>query len=352
MTIILSHILTPPYHCPHPTLTPAFVPAATGYLKDQGRTRVLVTNQVALVLPHADLVVCLDGYGGVAAACAPGNTPLHMIHLNPLITYPLVTYSLTTHPLATSFVMIHPFTPLTPLILRQRPLVLSYSGDLAANLSTTIASSSSASEKMPANNNNNNNNNNGTILREGVTLNPLANISTNSIATLDSATASTTTNDKKVGFFELLSALRLDKTVIADDASTNSNGNHRNNKKNDDDEKNTTTTTTNNNNNRLDNHQEITAPGGDTTEGNTTLPTAKVGQTPTTKTKAKLLVEKETKSTGTVPLRVYWFYFMSGGGLGAMVLVFLSNIALPSAWFFQNWSLGTCMSHSDLWFMM
>ena len=64
--------------------------------------------------------------------------------------------------------------------------------------------------------------------------------------------------------------------------------------------------------------------------------------------KAKLLVEKEGKSTGTVPLRVYWFYFMSGGGLGAMLLVFFSNIALPSAWFFQNWSLGEWMKSVEM----
>ena len=42
-----------------------------GFLQD--RTRVLVTHQVAMVIPEATLVVCLDGLGGVAACCAPAE---------------------------------------------------------------------------------------------------------------------------------------------------------------------------------------------------------------------------------------------------------------------------------------
>jgi len=37
------------------------------------RTRLLVTHQVALVLPQADLVLCLDGAGSLAACCPPSQ---------------------------------------------------------------------------------------------------------------------------------------------------------------------------------------------------------------------------------------------------------------------------------------
>lgn len=47
---------------------------------------------------------------------------------------------------------------------------------------------------------------------------------------------------------------------------------------------------------------------------------------------AALLVEKETKSAGTIGIDVYWFYVKSGGGLVAVLLVAISNIFLPSAW--------------------
>jgi hypothetical protein len=47
---------------------------------------------------------------------------------------------------------------------------------------------------------------------------------------------------------------------------------------------------------------------------------------------AALLVEKETKSAGTIGIDVYWFYVKSGGGLVAVLLVAISNILLPSAW--------------------
>ena len=47
---------------------------------------------------------------------------------------------------------------------------------------------------------------------------------------------------------------------------------------------------------------------------------------------AALLVEKETKSAGTIGVDVYWFYVKSGGGVAAVLLVAISNIFLPSAW--------------------
>lgn len=47
---------------------------------------------------------------------------------------------------------------------------------------------------------------------------------------------------------------------------------------------------------------------------------------------AALLVEKETKSAGTIGVDVYWFYIKSGGGVAAVLLVAISNIFLPSAW--------------------
>ena len=42
-----------------------------GLLREQGRTCLLVTHQLDLAIPRADLVVCLDGVGGVAVACPP-----------------------------------------------------------------------------------------------------------------------------------------------------------------------------------------------------------------------------------------------------------------------------------------
>lgn len=47
---------------------------------------------------------------------------------------------------------------------------------------------------------------------------------------------------------------------------------------------------------------------------------------------AVLLVEKEFKGSGTVGLRIYWFYFHSGGGVLAVLLLMTSNLFLPTAW--------------------
>jgi ABC-type multidrug transport system fused ATPase/permease subunit len=54
----------------------------------------------------------------------------------------------------------------------------------------------------------------------------------------------------------------------------------------------------------------------------------------------RLLVEEESKGKGTVGLGVYWFYISSGGGLVAVLLMIVSNVFLPSTWFFQNYTLG------------
>lgn len=47
-----------------------------GFLR--GRTRILVTHQVAMVVPVASLVVCLDGTGGIAACCTPRQLPAQL----------------------------------------------------------------------------------------------------------------------------------------------------------------------------------------------------------------------------------------------------------------------------------
>lgn len=47
---------------------------------------------------------------------------------------------------------------------------------------------------------------------------------------------------------------------------------------------------------------------------------------------AVLLVEKEFKGSGTVGMEIYWFYISSGGGVLAVVLVIASNLLLPTAW--------------------
>lgn len=47
---------------------------------------------------------------------------------------------------------------------------------------------------------------------------------------------------------------------------------------------------------------------------------------------AVLLVEKEFKGSGTVGLSIYWFYISSGGGVLAVLLVIASNLFLPTAW--------------------
>ena len=44
-----------------------------------------------------------------------------------------------------------------------------------------------------------------------------------------------------------------------------------------------------------------------------------------------LLVDKETKGVGTVGFKTYWFYFSSGGGVLAILMVVLSNLFLPTA---------------------
>lgn len=47
---------------------------------------------------------------------------------------------------------------------------------------------------------------------------------------------------------------------------------------------------------------------------------------------AVLLVEKEFKGSGTVGFSIYWFYISSGGGVLAVLLVIASNLFLPTAW--------------------
>jgi ATP-binding cassette subfamily C (CFTR/MRP) protein 1 len=44
-----------------------------GFLAD--RTRILVTHQCALVIPHADKVIVLDGKNGILADCRPQDIP-------------------------------------------------------------------------------------------------------------------------------------------------------------------------------------------------------------------------------------------------------------------------------------
>ena len=48
---------------------------------------------------------------------------------------------------------------------------------------------------------------------------------------------------------------------------------------------------------------------------------------------AVLLVGKEFKGSGTVSLSIYCFYFNSGGGVLAVLLVIISNLFLPTSWY-------------------
>ena len=51
---------------------------------------------------------------------------------------------------------------------------------------------------------------------------------------------------------------------------------------------------------------------------------------------AVLLVGKEFKGSGSVSLSIYCFYFNSGGGVLAVLLVIISNLFLPTSWYVQE----------------
>jgi len=226
----------PPLLCPLLTL---LTPLHTLALRAR---RVLVTNQVALVLPHADLVVCLDGAGGVAAACPP------------------------------------------------------------AALATQLAAAEAAAAAAAA-----------------------------------GAVAGDAGDDRKAnGFFELLAALKLDKGMDADAGHGHGHENgHANGAANGNRGGHVTTTT--------EKLALKAGPAATTADKNLEAKAdAKTGTVAAAR--KKLLVEKEGKSTGSVPLRVYWFYFAAAGGWQAVALILLSNVAVPSAWFFQNWYTFAALS--------
>lgn len=268
------------------------------------------------MLPHADLVVCLDGRGGIAAVCAPSELSAALkqsVNDSPSIS------------------------------------VSSSSGtDSEVTCSTTVLTDRHT--KNGQSHQNSNTNTKSDVAGDGKKL----------------------TRNESSGFFDLLSALpgmrgdaapapsslssspssSLSSNMQADDSSSASlsdtdvsdvlnifgdNTDFRNknkdslankemekvkekekNKERDRDVENIITLNTN--------EQKMT------TFKNTDSMNSEEGVEDNVQHTAALLVEKETKSEGTIGIDVYWFYVKSGGGLVAVLLVAISNIFLPSAW--------------------
>lgn len=296
--------------------------------------------KVALVLPHADLVVCLDGHGGIAAVCPPSELS--------------ATLKQSMHDAARK-----------------------NNANNSSESTRSISSSSGTDSEITSST--------ATVVADnGVKCGPsLGKSSSKSNKDMAEDTKTKLTRSESNGFFDLLSALpgmagigveveaapslssspssSLSSSGQADDASSpsffdtditgnldifshndgykNKNGNAviKNEKekgkegvekhKNPDKIEDRHTKETNNlmilkSENKLIAIKNIDSFDGGGDDANLPLPHQS----------AALLVEKETKSAGTIGIDVYWFYIKSGGGVAAVLLVAISNIFLPSAW--------------------
>jgi hypothetical protein len=292
------------------------------------------------VLPHADLVVCLDGHGGIAAVCAPSELSAALKQS--------VNESAKKHNTHTSSISIHS--------------VSSSSGtDSEVTYGTTVLTD--RHNKNSQSHQNSHTNTRSDVAGEGKKL----------------------TRNESSGFFDLLSALpgmsgdaapspspslssspssSLSSTLQADDSSSASlsdtdvsdgldifgeNTDFRN--KNADgvaneqkkDEK--VKEKEKSKEKGVEKKKDMQSKMQDdiitlnTTEQKISIlkntdnsDKAEEREEDSVQHTAALLVEKETKSAGTIGIDVYWFYVKSGGGVVAVLLVAISNIFLPSAW--------------------
>ena len=290
------------------------------------------------MLPHADLVVCLDGHGGIAAVCAPSELSSALKQS--------VNESAKKHNTHTSSLSMHS--------------VSSSSGtDSEVTYGTTVLTD--RQNKSSQSHQNSHTNTRNDVAGEGKKL----------------------TRNESSGFFDLLSALpgmsgdaapssspslssspscSLSSTVQTDDSSSASlsdtdvsdgldifgdNIDFRN--KNSDSvankEKEEKVKEKEKNKERdVEKKDKQSKMQDDIDTLNTTEQKMTILKNTDNSNKAEereednvehtaaLLVEKETKSAGTIGIDVYWFYVKSGGGLVAVLLVAISNIFLPSAW--------------------
>ncbi|RYH20088.1 ATP-binding cassette domain-containing protein [archaeon] len=60
-------------------------------------------------------------------------------------------------------------------------------------------------------------------------------------------------------------------------------------------------------------------------------------------TTSHIIVVRETKNTGEITWKTYWFFFKALGGVLPVVVVFLVSLAMTSFWFLQSYTLGLWM---------
>ena len=307
------------------------------------RTRILVSHQLTLTLSKADLVVVLDGSGGLAAACHPNQ-----------LTQQLKAFAANHHL-------------------------------LEANDSSNINNSNNSNNSDRNSHDNNNINDTKEKDVSDIQVNsPLHNTTnttnTNTVNTtsatstvIDSIPTSNFVNIKRsnsgrrssLGFLELLHGLGIEEDIITGDPITSCTNTSSSN--------NVTVTNTTDINENITKDIVLNTNKSITTKNTTpfsTTTTSSLTATTTTNESSDidndndntdtttieipslpsrvLLVEKEAKSTGKVHLGIYWFYLKSSGGILTASLFLILNISITVAWFYNSYALGDWMESIEM----
>ena len=245
------------------------------------------------MLPHADFVVCLDGRGGIAAACPPSELSAAL--------------SLSVKENAD-------------------PNVLNSSGDGGTGRKNSDSHNHTGVDRDTDINNN-----------QGVESRVDIDIVDGGVKPVRRTLSN--------GFFDLLSALprmgndtpkeNVDDSIIADKCDV---GNIRGADTNEVRDKNQTKK------DLVDNVSQDAVIGmtkkfekNISSEGQTEEAIESGNGEVEVPKEAVLLVGKEFKGSGSVSLSIYCFYFNSGGGMLAVLLVIISNLFLPTSWYVQEY---------------